>query len=102
MQRALASPDRLAKDIRVFSVIVAELELGDVQRQVLGTDLMKRTDDTALEDRPETLDGLGMDRTDDVLAFSVVDDPVRMTYWPLAWLMTPCGYVASRPRYPTH
>jgi hypothetical protein len=73
----LASPDRLAEDVRVLAVVVAELKLGDVQRQVLGADLVERADDAALEDRPEALDRLGMDRSDDVLAGGMVDDSVR-------------------------
>ena len=36
----LASPDRLAENIRVLSVVVAELEFGDVEREIFAADLV--------------------------------------------------------------
>jgi hypothetical protein len=70
--------DRLAKDIGVLAIVVAKLELRDVQRKVLGADLVKRAHHTALEDRPEAFDRVGVDRADDVLALGVVDNAVRI------------------------
>ena len=49
----LASPNRGAEDIRILPVVVAEPELGDVQRQVIGADLVERANDAALNQRPE-------------------------------------------------
>jgi len=69
---------RLAEDVRVLSVVVAELKLRDVQRQVLGADLVEGADHAALEDRPEALDGVGVDRADDIFALAVVDDRMRV------------------------
>ena len=38
----------LAEDVRVVPVVVAELELGDIQRQVFGADFVERTNYAAL------------------------------------------------------
>src|SRR6266542_2092805 len=73
-----ASADRLAEDVGVVPVVVAELELGNIERQIFGTHLVESADNAALEDRPEAFDRLRMDRTDDVLARRVVDDAVRV------------------------
>lgn len=73
----LASAYRLAEDVGVVAVVIAELEFGDVQRQVFGANLMKRADDPALEDRPEPFDSVGVDRPDDVLALAMVNDAMR-------------------------
>jgi hypothetical protein len=48
-----ASPDRFAEDVLVVPVVVPELERGNVERHVLGADLVKSADHTAFEDRPE-------------------------------------------------
>ena len=45
--------DRVAEDIGVSPVVIAELELGDVQRQIFSTDLVIGAHDAALEQRPE-------------------------------------------------
>jgi hypothetical protein len=69
--------NRLAEDVRIIPVVVAELKLRDVERQVLGADLVKRADHVALEDRPEALDRVRVDRADDVLALAGINDAVR-------------------------
>ena len=71
---------RLPEDIRVVAVIIAELEFGDVERQVLSGYFMECTNDTALEDRPETFNRIRVDRTNDVLALAVVNDAVREVF----------------------
>jgi hypothetical protein len=53
MASQLATFDRRPKDVPVVPIVVAELELGDIQRHVLGTHLMKRAHYAALEDRPK-------------------------------------------------
>ena len=75
---SLASPDCLAEDVLVLAVVVPELELGDVERHVLGADLVERADNATFEDRPEALNRVGVDRADDVLALGVIDDLVRI------------------------
>jgi hypothetical protein len=68
-----ASFNRLAEDVLVQPVVVAELELGDVQREILLADLVERADDAALDEGPEAFDRVRVDRADDVLALGMVD-----------------------------
>jgi hypothetical protein len=49
-----------------------------IEREVLGADLVECADDAALEDRPEALDRVGVDRADDILAARVRDDVMRI------------------------
>jgi hypothetical protein len=72
----LASLDRRSENIRILPVIVAELELRDIERHIFAAHLVERTDYAALEDRPEAFDGLSMDCADDVLASRVVNGRV--------------------------
>jgi hypothetical protein len=67
---------RRSKNIRVPPIIVAELELGNIQRHIFPTHFVERADHTALEDRPETFDGLGMDCADDILASRMINSRV--------------------------
>jgi hypothetical protein len=72
-----ASAYRRAEDVFVHSIIVAELELGDIQRQVLFADLVERSDASSFDERPEPFDGVGVDGADDVLAPAVIHDAMR-------------------------
>ena len=65
-QGVLASADRRSKNIRIRPVVVPELKLGNVKRQVLGADLVESTDHPALKHRPKTLNRIGVDRADHV------------------------------------
>ena len=62
LQYSLTSADRLAEDVGVVAVVVAELELGDVERQIFGADFVECADNAALEDRPEAFNRVGVDR----------------------------------------
>lgn len=66
-----------SENVRVHAVIVAELELGDVQREIFGADFVEGADDAALHQRPEAFNGLRVDRTANVLAPAMVHDAVR-------------------------
>ena len=66
---AIAAPKMSA----FIAVIVAELELRDVQRQVFRADFVERAHDAALEDAPEAFNRIGVDRADDVLPRVVID-----------------------------
>ena len=68
MARILTAIDCCSKNVFVLPVVVAELKLRDIQRQVLGADLVEGADHAALEDRPETLNRVRVDRADDVRA----------------------------------
>jgi hypothetical protein len=54
-------------------VIVAELELGDIEVQVLFADLVETSDAPAFDVRLEALDGLGVDGTNNIPLFAVIN-----------------------------
>jgi hypothetical protein len=78
MRPVLASPNRRPEDIRILPIVVAELELGDIERHIFTAHFVECADNAALEDRPEAFNGLSMDCTDDILAFGVVNNAVRI------------------------
>jgi hypothetical protein len=45
--------------------------------QVFFADVMECADDASLEDAPKVFNRLGMDRTNDILVFCMVNGPVR-------------------------
>lgn len=65
------------EDIRVKAVVVAELRLSDVERQVLRGDLVIAPHDGTLQQAPEALYGVRVDRAHDVLASPVIDHAMR-------------------------
>lgn len=75
--RILASSNRLSENIHIRAIIVAKLKFRDIQREVLGANFMERADHAALHQRPEAFDGLGMNRTADVLTARVIHDAMR-------------------------
>lgn len=66
-----------AKYVYVLPVVVTELKLGNVQRHVFGTDLVIGADHAALNQRPKTFNRVGVNSTDNVLVFAVVNHFVR-------------------------
>ncbi len=68
---------RGAEDVRVVPIIIAPCEFGHVQRQIFAADLVVAAHDAALQQRPKTVDRLGMDGTVDVLAFAMTDEFMR-------------------------
>jgi hypothetical protein len=72
-----ASSNRFSKDVRIETVVVAELKFSNVQRHIFRADFVERADHAALEDRPEALNRVGVNRTDDILALAVVNRGVR-------------------------
>ena len=75
-----ASTDSSAENVVVETVIISELKLRDVQRQVFWANLVERSDHAALNQRPETFDGVGVDRADDILTARMVDSGVREVF----------------------
>jgi hypothetical protein len=57
-------------------VIVAELELGDIEVQVLFAELVETSHDAALNQRPKALNGLGVNCADNVFLFLVINADV--------------------------
>jgi hypothetical protein len=75
-----ASFDRRSENVRVLPIVIAELELGNIERHIFAADFVETSDDTALEDAPEAFDGLSVDCADDVLAFRMVNGGVREVF----------------------
>jgi hypothetical protein len=61
-----------AEDIGVGAVVIAKLKLRNIERHVFAADLLERADHAALKDRPEALDWLSVDRSDNILSLGVV------------------------------
>src|SRR5258708_39199022 len=89
--RVSTSGNRRSENIGVLTVVVAELELGNIERKVLFADLVEATHDTTLDQRPEAFDCLGVNRADDVLAFGVVNGRVRIDDGRLARANAACS-----------
>jgi hypothetical protein len=69
----LASSDGGPENVRVFPIIITELELGNIERQILLADFVERADPAAFEDGPEAFDGLCVNRTDDILPMNMIN-----------------------------
>jgi hypothetical protein len=74
MASILASRDRRSEDVRILSVVVAELKFGNIERHVLAADLVECADNAALEDRPKAFNRVRVNRTDNVFVCGVIDD----------------------------
>jgi hypothetical protein len=66
--------NRVAKNICVLPVVVAELKFRDVERHVFFADLVERAHHAAREDRPEALNRVGVDRADNIFMRGMIDD----------------------------
>jgi hypothetical protein len=64
--------------VGIEAVVIAELEFGDVERHIFGAHFVERADNAALEDRPEALNRIRVDRTDHVLLFVVLHGLTRV------------------------
>jgi hypothetical protein len=69
---------RLAEYVAFAAVVMPELKFGQVQRQILLTDMVIGTYDAALEQRPERIKIRGMDFATHILASRMVDRLVRI------------------------
>jgi hypothetical protein len=70
-----ASFDSPSEDVRGFTVVIPELEFGNIEREIFFADLVERPDRGALDERPESFDGLSVDNASDVLSAGMVDGP---------------------------
>src|ERR1700687_4927733 len=68
--------NRRSENVVVKAIIIPELELCNVKMQVLFADVVEGADDTALEDAPEALNRLSVDRADNVLMLGMVNGAV--------------------------
>jgi hypothetical protein len=69
---------RGSEHVGIVAVVITELKLRDVQRQIFSAHLVERTDYAALEDRPEAFNRVGVNRADNVLVLVVIDHGVRV------------------------
>jgi hypothetical protein len=76
--RASASCYSCAEDIGVVPIVVAELEFGDVQREILLADLVIAAHNAALDERPEAFNRVRVDRADHVIAERMVNRDMRI------------------------
>jgi hypothetical protein len=76
----LTSLNRRSENVVIEAIIIAKLELSDIERQVFCADFVERADDAALENAPETFNRLGVNGTDNVLPFSVVNGGVGIVF----------------------
>jgi hypothetical protein len=74
---ASASRDRLAENIGFAAVVVAELELGEIQREILLADVVVSADDSAFKQRPEAFDVIGMHFAAHIFVRFVINRIVR-------------------------
>src|SRR5208282_994647 len=65
----------MRENVRIVSMVVAKLKLRDVQREVFSADPVIRSHDPALDERPETIDCLRVNRANHVLTFAVINCP---------------------------
>src|SRR6202050_1770501 len=69
----LASANRRVENVLVLPIVIAELKLRDIERHILGADLVERADNAALEDAPKAFNRVRVDRADNILVPVVVN-----------------------------
>lgn len=62
----LAPLNRRSENIVIEAVVIAELEFGNVERQIFAADFVEATDNAALEDAPKAFNRVRVDRADNV------------------------------------
>jgi hypothetical protein len=78
MINLLTSADSRSEDIFITSIVVPELEFGNIERQIFPTHFVECADHATLKNRPKAFDGLSMNSADDILTSGVINDPVRV------------------------
>jgi hypothetical protein len=74
---ASAASYRLPKDVVIVPIVESELKFREIQRQVLLTDMVVRSDDSALEQAPERFDIVRVNLSAHIFARAVADDFMR-------------------------
>jgi hypothetical protein len=72
----LTSSKGFPKNIRIQAIIIAELKLGHIERQVLATHFVIGSDDAALNQAPKTFNRVCVNCANDILPCRVIDAPV--------------------------
>src|SRR5580698_6613463 len=70
------SRNSCSENVGIETVVVPELKFRDVEREVFLTDFVIAAHDATLNQGPKTLNRVGVDRADNMLAFTVIDDAV--------------------------
>lgn len=68
-----------SEDIGVVAVVIFELTFRDGERHIFGADLVIAADNRSLEDRPEALNRLSVNRADNILMCGVHHSLMRIT-----------------------
>jgi hypothetical protein len=63
----LTSLNRRSENVRILPIVIPKLELGNIEGHVFPADFVERADDPALEDAPEPLNRIRVNRADHVL-----------------------------------
>jgi hypothetical protein len=71
---------RGAENVSVVAIVVSEFEFDDVQRQIFAAHLVEASHYAALQKRPESVNGLGVNYTINVLAIGVPNGPVLFQF----------------------
>ena len=66
-----------SEDFGVLAVIVSELKLSDVQMQIFFANLMISSNNATFQNRPEALNRIGVNCSNDMLANGVINELVR-------------------------
>jgi hypothetical protein len=77
---ASAACYRHPENIGVIAVVVTEFKLGNVQRHVLGADLVECANHAALEDAPKAFNRVRVNRADNVFLRAVANGSVRKLF----------------------
>src|SRR5882724_5612891 len=75
--KRLTSLNCRSENVIVKAIIIPELELRNVKMQVFLAHVVESAHDPALEDATKSLNRVGVDRTDNVLAVGMVNGDVR-------------------------
>lgn len=70
------------EDIGVVPVVVAELKLRNVKRQIFSPNFVECAHDAALDERPKAVDCLSVDRADNVFATTMPNVAMRELFEP--------------------
>src|SRR5664279_6226114 len=89
----LASTNSRSANVCVLVVIIAKLELGNIERHVVPAHFVERADHSALEDGPEAFDGLSMDFADNILSLGMLNGGVREVF---AKAIIACPFVGAK------
>ncbi len=84
-----------AEDIGVGAVVIAKLKLRNIERHVFAADLVERADHAALKDRPEALDCLSVDRSDNRAGSGCLNRISASISGAPARVRLPCGMAAG-------